>query len=72
MNKYMMTDVLKDWKQKETLGNYMNEGDKFNVYENCSLKKPADYDPDTDIICYKSTDISCIWRIVQLIFFYCF
>ena len=50
-----MTEVFEDWKQKETLGNYMNEGDKFNVYENCSLKKPADYDPDTDIICYKSS-----------------
>ena len=49
-----MSAEQKDWKLKETLGNYKNEGDQFNVYENCSLKKPADYNPDTDIICYKS------------------
>ena len=42
-----------DWKHKPTLGNYKNENDKFNVYDNCSVKDLSEYDDEGDIICYK-------------------
>ena len=42
-----------DWKHKPTLGNYKNENDKFNVYDNCSVKDLSEYGDEGDIICYK-------------------